>query len=55
MDPSNRITLEAVYQPGRRRIAIGTIKGSNAGVFIGVSSSDYSVLLNNQRDQAIHP
>ena len=49
MDPQQRITLETVYSALEDAgIASNTIKGSNTGVFIGVASSDYSVLLNNK-------
>jgi len=49
MDPQHRITLEAVYQALEDAgIASDDIKGSNTGAFIGVSSSDYSLLINQQ-------
>ncbi|RQO64205.1 hypothetical protein DBR43_33120, partial [Pedobacter sp. KBW06] len=49
MDPQQRITLEAVYHALEDAgIAREALKGSNAGVFIGVSSSDYATLIHQQ-------
>lgn len=51
MDPQQRITLEAVYQALEdATIAPDKIRGSDTSIFIGVSTSDYSMLLNNQSD-----
>ncbi|WP_299608351.1 SDR family NAD(P)-dependent oxidoreductase [uncultured Aquimarina sp.] len=47
MDPQQRITLETVYASLEDAgISLSTIKGSNTGVFIGCSSSDYNLLIN---------
>ena len=54
MDPQQRITLEAVWHALEDAgIAPGRIKGSNTGAFIGVSSSDYSLLLHKHTEEAI--
>ncbi|SFD21736.1 Acyl transferase domain-containing protein [Chitinophaga sp. CF118] len=51
MDPQQRITLEAVYHALEDAgISPGSIKGSNTGVFIGVSNMDYSWLMQHQPD-----
>ncbi|MFP7654374.1 SDR family NAD(P)-dependent oxidoreductase [Chryseobacterium proteolyticum] len=51
MDPQQRITLEAVYHALEdAAIAPDKIKGSDTSIFIGVSTSDYSMLVNNQSD-----
>lgn len=51
MDPQQRIALEAVYHALEDAgIVASQLKGSNTAVFIGVSTSDYSLLLNNQTD-----
>jgi probable biosynthetic protein (TIGR04098 family) len=48
MDPQQRITLQAVYEAlENAAISPDSIKGSTAGVFIGVSGSDYSLLINS--------
>jgi acyl transferase domain-containing protein len=55
MDPQQRITLEAVYHALEDAgIASDALKGSNAGVFIGVSSSDYATLIHQQPGLASH-
>ncbi|WP_103865513.1 SDR family NAD(P)-dependent oxidoreductase [Aquimarina sp. I32.4] len=59
MDPQQRIILESVYQALEdASIATDEIRGSNTGVFVGVASSDYSLLLTDQLDlisQAQYP
>ncbi|UCJ09797.1 SDR family NAD(P)-dependent oxidoreductase [Chitinophaga pendula] len=51
MDPQQRITLEAVYQALEDAgIASASLRGTDAGIFIGVSSGDYAILLNNGSD-----
>ncbi|WP_103865511.1 SDR family NAD(P)-dependent oxidoreductase [Aquimarina sp. I32.4] len=51
MDPQQRITLEAVYHALEDSgLATNAIEGSNTGVFIGASSSDYSMLLGEQKN-----
>lgn len=51
MDPQQRITLEAVYHAlTDAGITRSKIKGSDTGVFIGISTSDYSLLYNNNPD-----
>lgn len=53
MDPQQRITLEAVYNALEdAAIPARQIKGSKTGVFIGVSSSDYSSLITKHTDLA---
>lgn len=48
MDPQQRITLESIYSALEDAgISSNSIKGTDTGVFIGVASSDYAVLLNN--------
>ncbi|WP_166923294.1 SDR family NAD(P)-dependent oxidoreductase [Flavobacterium poyangense] len=52
MDPQQRLVLQEVYHALEdAAIAIHTIKGTDTGVFIGVSSSDYSTLLKEQTNQ----
>ena len=52
MDPQQRLVLQEVYHALEdAAISIPTIKGTDTGVFIGVSSSDYSTLLKEQTDQ----
>ncbi|TCN57665.1 SDR family NAD(P)-dependent oxidoreductase [Flavobacterium circumlabens] len=47
MDPQQRITLETVFRALEDAgIPSNKIKGSNTGVFIGSSSSDYATLIN---------
>ena len=49
MDPQQRIALEAVYHALEdAAIAPHSLKGSNTGVFIGISGSDYSLLLHQK-------
>ncbi|KAA1246068.1 SDR family NAD(P)-dependent oxidoreductase [Aquimarina sp. RZ0] len=59
MDPQQRMILESVYQALEDAcISTTQIKGSNTGVFVGVASSDYSLLLSDQTDlvsQAQYP
>ena len=48
MDPQHRISLEATYHALEDAgLSPLRVKGSNTGVFIGVSSNDYYMLLNN--------
>lgn len=50
MDPQQRIVLEAVYHALEDAgIPVGDVKGSNTGVFVGVSTADYSLLLSRQQ------
>jgi probable biosynthetic protein (TIGR04098 family) len=52
MDPQQRLVLQEVYHALEdAAISINTIKGTDTGVFIGVSSSDYSTLLKEQTNQ----
>jgi acyl transferase domain-containing protein/acyl carrier protein len=54
MDPQQRITLQAVYHALEDAgIAPATIRGSDTGAFIGVSSSDYSMLLHKRADLSV--
>ena len=51
MDPQQRITLEQVYHLFENAgIKSDSVKGSDTGVFIGVSSTDYSTLLKKDAD-----
>ncbi|WP_233603296.1 SDR family NAD(P)-dependent oxidoreductase [Pedobacter sp. KBW06] len=51
MDPQQRITLEAVYTALEDAgLSVNALKGTNTGTFIGVSSLDYSVLINKKSD-----
>ncbi len=53
MDPQQRLVLQEVYHALEdAAISIDDIKGSDTGVFIGVSSSDYNSLLKSQTNQA---
>ncbi len=54
MDPQQRITLEAVYA-ALEDAAIKThnLKGTNTGVYLGVSGSDYAHLLSGTRKKAV--
>ena len=52
MDPQQRITLEGVWHALEDAgVAPKKIRGSDTGIFIGVSTSDYSLLLNKYTDQ----
>lgn len=52
MDPQQRLVLQEVYHALEdAAISIDIIKGTDTGVFIGVSSSDYSTLLKEQTNQ----
>ena len=54
MDPQQRIALISTYHALEDAgIAPQSIKGSNTGVFIGVSNHDYSQLVSKNSDQAI--
>ena len=54
MDPQQRITLEATYHALEDAgLTRKSIKGSNTGVFIGVSGSDYTLLLNKHTNDFI--
>jgi len=59
MDPQQRIILESVYHAlENANIRPEDIKGSNSGVFIGVSGSDYATLMNGSmelKSQAQYP
>jgi len=51
MDPQQRITLELVYHLFENAaIRPEDLKGTDTGVFIGVSSTDYSILLKEHAD-----
>ncbi|REC60784.1 hypothetical protein DRF65_19440 [Chryseobacterium pennae] len=51
MDPQQRITLELVYHLFENAaIRPEDLKGTDTGVFVGVSSTDYSVLLKEHAD-----
>lgn len=52
MDPQQRLVLQEVYHALEdATITVDDIKGSDTGVYIGVSSSDYATLLKQQTDQ----
>ncbi|NML68958.1 SDR family NAD(P)-dependent oxidoreductase [Chryseobacterium sp. RP-3-3] len=51
MDPQQRITLELVYHLFENAaIRPEDLKGTDTGVFVGVSSTDYSILLKEHAD-----
>ena len=53
MDPQQRITLEAVWHALEDAgISPRSIRGSKTGVFIGASTSDYSILLNKKTQES---
>ncbi|NML68959.1 SDR family NAD(P)-dependent oxidoreductase [Chryseobacterium sp. RP-3-3] len=50
MDPQHRITIEGVYHLFEHAgIAPEQMKGTDTGVFIGVSSADYATLINKEK------
>ncbi|REC60783.1 hypothetical protein DRF65_19435 [Chryseobacterium pennae] len=50
MDPQHRISIEGVYHLFEHAgIAPEQMKGTDTGVFIGVSSSDYATLINKEK------
>jgi polyketide synthase PksN len=51
MDPQQRITLQAVYEAIEdAALSADHIKGSATGIFIGVSASDYTLLVHRHTD-----
>lgn len=54
MDPQQRITLEAVYTALEdANIVPSTLKGTNTGVYIGVSGSDYTHITREARKETV--
>jgi probable biosynthetic protein (TIGR04098 family) len=54
MDPQQRLTLEAVYTALEdANIVPSTLKGSNTGVYIGVSGSDYAHIARDARKDIV--
>ncbi|MEM6602214.1 MAG: beta-ketoacyl synthase N-terminal-like domain-containing protein, partial [Verrucomicrobiota bacterium] len=50
MDPQQRMALETVWHALEDAgIAPGSLKGSDTGIFVGVSSNDYSMLVHQHR------